>query len=224
MIRDMPMDERPRQRLLRSGGDSLSDAEILAVVLGSGSRDICSLDLAREILEEAGGLHGLVGVRPDALQRRGLGEAKAASILANLEIARRLAQADLPFREPLGRPYALVRYLFLNYAVPDQEVVGALYLNGRHRLIGEEEFFRGSLCRATVEPRQVLRSALVRSSAAVCLFHTHPSGDPQPSLEDLSFTRRLNEACNAVGVELVDHIIVGGTKRWVSLKERGAYR
>ncbi|HSL81468.1 MAG TPA: DNA repair protein RadC [Thermoanaerobaculia bacterium] len=219
----MPPDERPRQRLLRSGGDSLSDAEILAIVLGNGCREVCSLDLAREILEEAGGLHGLVGVRADALQRRGLGEAKAASILANLEIARRLAQADLPYREPLGRPYALVRYLFLNYAVPDQEVVGALYLNARHRLIGEEEFFRGSLCRATVEPRQVLRSALARSSAGVCLFHTHPSGDPQPSLEDLSFTRRLNEACNAVGVELVDHIIIGGTKRWVSLKDRGAY-
>ena len=223
MIRDMPLDERPRQRLLRSGGDSLSDAEILAVVLGSGSRDICSLDLAREILEEAGGLHGLVGVRPDALQRRGLGEAKASSVLATLEIARRLAQADLPYREPLGRPYALVRYLFLNYAVPDQEVVGALYLNARHRLIGEELFFVGTISRANVEPRQILRSALVRSSAAVCLFHTHPSGDPQPSLEDLGFTRRLNEACQAVGVELVDHIIIGGTKRWVSLKDRGAY-
>lgn len=130
MIRDMSSDERPRQRLLRSGGDSLSDAEVLAVVLGNGCREVCTLELAREILEEAGGLQGLVGISSEALQRRGLGKAKAASVLANLEIARRLAEGDLPDRVPLIRPYELARYLYLNYAVQDQEVVGALLLEG----------------------------------------------------------------------------------------------
>lgn len=223
MIRDMPPDERPRQRLLRSGGDSLSDAEVLAVVLGNGCREVCTLELAREILEEAGGLHGLVGISSEALQRRGLGEAKAASVLANLEIARRLAQGDLPYREPLGRPYALVRYLFLRYSLRDQEVMGALFLDTRHRLIGEAEVFRGTLSRAAVEPRQVLQHALTRGASGLVLFHSHPSGDPSPSLEDLSFTRRMHEACCAVGVNLVDHLILGGTRRWVSLRDRGAF-
>ena len=222
LIRDMPPEERPRQRLLRSGGESLSHAEVLALVLGNGCREVCSLELARSILDETGGLPGLVGIRPDALQRRGLGEAKAAAVLAALEMARRLAEFDLPDRQPLARPYLLVRYLFLRYALRDQEVVGALYLDGRSRLMGEEEFFRGAISRATVEPRQILGPAIQRSAASICLFHTHPSGDPSPSIEDLNFTRRMAEACNAVGVQLLDHLILGGTRRWVSLRDRGA--
>ncbi|HSL83674.1 MAG TPA: DNA repair protein RadC [Thermoanaerobaculia bacterium] len=219
----MPPEERPRQRLLRTGAKALSDAEVLSLVLGNGCREVCPLELARGILNETGGLPGLVGIRLDSLQRRGLGEAKAATVLASLEIARRLAEFDLPDRQPMARPYLLVRYLFLRYAVRDQEVVGALYLDGRSRLMGEEEFFRGALSKATVEPRQILAPALQRSAVSVCLFHTHPSGDPSPSLEDLNFTRRMAEACNAVGVQLLDHLILGGTRRWVSLRDRGAF-
>lgn len=107
----MPLDERPRQRLLRSGGPSLSDAEILAVLLGNGCREVCTLELAREILDEGGGIEGLIGIRSAALQRRGLGEAKAASVLAALELGRRLAHVDLPEREPLSRPGAVAEAL-----------------------------------------------------------------------------------------------------------------
>ena len=139
LLRDLPPDERPSQRLLRSGGPSLSDPELLSIILGNGCREVCSLDLARQILEEVRGLVGLVGIQAETLQRRGIGEAKAASVLASLELARRLARAEIPDRELLDRPAEIARYLVLRYAVRDQEVMGALYLDARHRLIAETE-------------------------------------------------------------------------------------
>ncbi len=220
LIREMPPDERPRQRLLRSGGEALSDPEVLALVLGHGSRDVCSLELAREILEETSGLPGLVGIRPEALQRRGLGEVKAASVLAALELARRLARAEVPEREPMGRPDEVARYLALRYVLRDQEVMGALFLDTRRRLVGMAELFRGTLTRASVEPRQIIALALDRAAESVVVFHTHPSGDPSPTIEDIRFTRRLAEACEAVGVRLADHIILGGAQRWASFRDR----
>jgi DNA repair protein RadC len=108
-IREMPPEERPRQRLLRSGGESLADPEVLALILGNGCREVCSLELAREILREAGGLMGLVGIRCDALQRRGLGAAKAAPVLAALELARRLVRAEIPRRRPMSHPARVAR-------------------------------------------------------------------------------------------------------------------
>ena len=175
-IREMPPEERPRQRLLRSGGDALSDPEVLSLVLGSGSRGVCPLELAREILRETSGLPGLVGIRADSLQRRGLGQAKAASVLASLELARRLARAEIPDRDLLDRPAAIVQYLALRYALRDQEVMGALYLDSRHRLMAEGDVFRGTIVKASVEPRQFLTVALARNAVGLVIFHTHPSG------------------------------------------------
>jgi len=221
LIREMPPDERPRQRLLRSGGEALSDPEVLALVLGHGSRNVCSLELAREILQETAGLPGLVGIRAEALQRHGLGEAKAASVLAALELARRLARAEVPEREPMTKPAEVARYLALRYGRRNQEVMGALFLDTRRRLVGEAELFRGCLTRASVEPRQILALGLDRAAESLVLFHTHPSGDPSPTIEDVRFTRRMAEACGIVGLRLVDHIILGGARHWVSLQARG---
>ena len=220
-LRDLPPDERPRQRLLRSGGPSLSDPELLSIILGNGCREVCSLDLARQILEEVRGLVGLVGIQAETLQRRGIGEAKAASVLASLELARRLARAEIPERELLDRPAEIARYLVLRYAVRDQEVMGALYLDARHRLIAESELFKGTLVRAATEPRPILCAALAVGAGGILLWHTHPSGDPSPSPEDIRFTRRLEEAGAIVGVRLLDHLILGSTNRWISLRNRG---
>ena len=222
LIRDMPREERPRQRLLRGGGDALSHAELLSLVLGSGCRDVCPLGLARELLEERGGLLGLVGVTQEVLRRRGLGEAKAAAVMAALELARRLAEEEVPDRDPLERSGAVARYLVLRYAVQGQEVMGALFVDVRQRLIGETELYRGTLSRASVEPREVFLQALVCGAASVVLWHTHPSGDPTPSLEDLRMTRRMAEAGEALGVGLLDHLIVGHGGRWLSLRAEGA--
>ena len=143
-------------------------------------------------------------------------------MLAAVELARRLARARLPDREPLSHPQAVARYLCLRYALGEQEVMGALFLDTRNRLIDEREIFRGTLSRAAVEPRALLKQGLLRDAAALILFHTHPSGDPSPSPEDLAFTRRMGEAGEVVGIRLVDHLIVGSGSRWVSLKQRGA--
>jgi DNA repair protein RadC len=222
-LRELRPEERPRERLLELGASSLSDAELVAILLRTGHRGASALDLARSVLAESSGLAGLTTVEPARLRRHGLGEAKAAALVAAVELAARLARAEVPERLPLHRPAATVRYLVLRYGRRDQEVMGALFLDGRHRLLLDKELYRGTINRASVEPRAILKEALLLAASGVLLFHTHPSGDPAPSAEDLAFTRRLAQAGEIVGIQLVDHLILGTTDRWVSLRERGAW-
>jgi DNA repair protein RadC len=214
--------ECPRERLLRSGPRALSDAELLALLLSACRPGVSALDFARQLLQESGGLCGLVGVNPLTLQHQSPGGSDGTALLAALELACRLAQGQIPERTPLTRPEEVARYLCLRYGNAEQEVLGALWLDTRHRLIGEREVFRGTLHRAAVEPRPILKEALLRNAAGVVMYHTHPSGDPTPSAEDLAFSRRMAQSCELLGMELVDHLVLGG-HRWVSLRERGAW-
>jgi DNA repair protein RadC len=200
LIRELATDERPRERLLAHGGAALSDSELVAVLLRTGRQGASVLELARELLAGHGGLAGLVGANPAMLRRNGLGDAKLATLLAALEVGARMARAQLPEREPLVHPAAVARYLQLRYGRGDQEVMGALFLDVRQRLLAEREVYRGTLQRTAVEPRGLLKEALVRGAAGLIVFHTHPSGDPSPSAEDLQFTRRLSDAGDTVGV------------------------
>lgn len=220
LIRELPEGERPRERLLKQGGDSLSDSELLAVLLRTGRAGVSVLQLSMDLLRENGGLAGLLTATPHSLRRAGIGPAKAATLLAAVEVGRRLAREQFLDREPLSRPVDVSRYLALRYHTRDQEVMGALFLDARNFLLGEKEMFRGTLSRMSVEPREILRECLQRGAVSVYLFHTHPSGDPSPSAEDLLFTRRMAEAAEIVGVRLVDHVILGCQGRWVSLRER----
>jgi DNA repair protein RadC len=222
-LRELRPEERPRERLLEFGAAALSDAELVAILLRTGHRGASALDLARSVLGESAGLSGLPTLEPARLRRHGLGDAKTASLVAAVELAARLARAEVPERLPLHRPAAAVRYLVLRYGRRDQEVMGALFLDGRHRLLLDKELYRGTIHRASVEPRAILKEALLLAASGVLLFHTHPSGDPAPSAEDLAFTRRLARAGEIVGVELVDHLVLGTTDRFVSLRERGAW-
>lgn len=222
LIRELPESERPRERLLKQGSDALSDAELIAVLLRTGRVGASAVQMATELLQETGGLSGLVALSPQMLRRRGLGPAKAATLLASLEIASRVARSQIDEREPMTRPGEVARYLALRYCVRDQEIMGALFLDVRNRLVGEKELFRGTLDKALVEPREILKECLLRGAAAVIVFHTHPSGDPTPSLEDLDFTQHLRDAGKIVGVRLSDHLILGRSGRWVSLREKGA--
>lgn len=223
LIRELPEGERPRERLLQQGGSSLADSELLAVLLRTGRRGASAIQMAMDVLRENGGLSGLLTSTPHSLRRNGLGPAKAASLLAAVELGRRLAREQLLDREPLSRPVDVARYLALRYHTSDQEVMGALFLDARSLLLGEREMFRGTLSRISVEPREILRECLQRGASSIYLFHTHPSGDPEPSAEDLLFTRRMAEAAEIVGLRLVDHVVLGHRGRWVSLREKSAW-
>jgi DNA repair protein RadC len=222
-LRELPEEERPRERLLSCGAGHLSDAELIAILLRSGYRGATAIEVARGVLAAAGGLAGLLTLESKSLRAKGLGPAKIATLLAAVELATRVARAEVPERHALHRPAAAARYLLLRYARRDQEVMGALYLDSRQRLMHDAELFRGTINRAAVEPRVVLKEGLLIGAAAFLLFHTHPSGDPAPSAEDLAFTRRLAEAAQVVGLDMVDHLILGTTRRWISLRERGAW-
>jgi DNA repair protein RadC len=223
VIAQMPTSERPRERLLRAGGRALADAELVAVLLRTGTPGRSALDLATELLCERGGLPGLAECSYQEIERRGLGKAKAATLLAGLELGRRLARSSLPERLAVGRVEEVVGYLSMRYGVKDQEVVGALYLDARRRLLAERELSRGTLRSAAVEPRAVLRQGLLEGAAAVLLFHTHPSGDIVPSSSDWLLTRRLVAAGQAVGIELLDHLVLGRAGRWTSMRSQGSW-
>lgn len=222
-ILDLPRAERPRERLACGGGAALSDAELLAVLLRTGRPGQSAVEMAQELLDEAGGLAGMVQSTVASLDRPGLREAKAATLLAAVELGRRLARCQLPKRDLLDRPPAVADYLWLRYGHVDQEVMGVLFLDAQNRLRAEREIYRGTRDRIKVEPRAILREALIQRAHATLLFHTHPSGDPTPSNEDMAFTERMKEAAAIVGVRLADHLIVGHGGSWVSMKRRGPW-
>jgi DNA repair protein RadC len=221
-IHDLPSEERPRERLLRLGPSALSNEELVSLLLRTGIPGESALDRARGLLAAHGGLAGLCMLGPaELLQERGVGATRACAISAAVEIARRLPAESLGGRDLLHSP-DLVKE-FLRRAQPDdaQERTGALFLNARNRLLrNEAEIYRGTLDRAMVEPREILRRALLTKAAGVILYHNHPSGDPSPSREDREFTRRLAAASEAVGVRLLDHFVVG-REGCVSFREAG---
>lgn len=219
LIADLPLDERPRERMKLHGASTLSDAELLAILLGSGTRGRSSLQVARALL--ADGLPALARREwPAGRLAHGVGPAKASRIAAALEIGRRLAALADGEREPVRDPQSLARSLIARYSHYVQERLGAIFLDSKNRIVREREIYVGTLNATTVSARDVLRLALEENAAGIVVFHNHPSGDPTPSAEDISFTRKLNEATRLFGIELVDHLIIG-TNRFVSLRNRG---
>jgi DNA repair protein RadC len=221
-ISDLPLQERPRERLARLGAAALSGEELLALLLGSGLRGESALDSARRILAAHGGLAGLAGLSGAELKReRGIKQARASVLLAALEIGRRLAAEALSGRDLLNEPSLVKEYLRRARGDGTQERTGVLYLNARNRLLKDDpEIYRGTLDRAVVEPREILKRALLSNAAGLILYHNHPSGDPSPSREDREFTRRLSAAAESVGLRLLDHIVVG-REGCVSFREAG---
>ncbi len=223
LIAELPLDERPRERLLRNGPKALTDAELVAILLKNGRPGASVLEVAREILVSAGGLPGLAGACARSLRRNGVGQVKLATLLAAVEIAARMALAAVPDRQPLSRPGAVAKYIDLRYGRLGQEILGVLYVNAKGDLLEERELYRGTQHRASVEPREILRRGLLCGAAGVVMWHCHPSGDPAPSREDIAFTRRMAKACEVVGIELVDHMVVGAGGAFVSMKARGGW-
>lgn len=211
---------RPADRILRDGSARLSDAEVLALVLPKHEGSEAG-DRAQQLLRSAGGLDELIGAQDLLLTTPGTDPADVAALLAIRELATRPQRREVYQRSVLDRPDLVASYLGLRYSIPDQEVMGALFLDCRSQILGERELFRGTLCRMAVEPRQMLRPLALQFNAhSIILFHTHPTGEPKPSLEDIAFTDRVKEACANFGIRLADHIILGSQGQWVSLQRR----
>ncbi|MDZ3824624.1 MAG: DNA repair protein RadC [Pseudoxanthomonas sp.] len=220
-IGDWPDSERPREKLLGRGPDSLGDAELLAVLLGTGIRGVDAVTLARQLLARFGGLRGLLGAAPDCLLASpGIGQGKACKLLACLELARRHLGEDLRRGPALLDPGHSGRYLKARLRDYPYEVFAVLFLDTRHRPIACEELFRGSIDGAAVHPREVVRRALAHNAAAVILAHNHPSGVAEPSDADRLITRRLADALALVEVRVLDHLVIGDGEP-VSLAARG---
>jgi DNA repair protein RadC len=213
--------DRPREKLLEQGPEVLGANELLAVVLGTGTRSASALELANHILGVAGGLKELSRLSPAALARLpGLKTARTARLLAALELGRRLLiEPDNP-RPVFRTPEQAGRYLLPRFSTKAVEEFGMLILDTRNRLKKLEVISKGSVNGSLVHPREVYREAVTLQAAGLILFHNHPSGDPTPSREDLELTRRLREAGRIMGIEILDHVILGaGT--FVSFKEKG---
>jgi len=209
-IRHWPESERPRERLLEHGAHALSDAELLGVLLGSGSRGHSAVELARALLKEFGSLRELLSAaQPRLLRSRGIGPARCALLQAALELARRHFREALRSGPALAAPEATRAFLLAQLRDRPYEVFCCLYLDNRHRLLAFEELFRGTIDRAGVHPREVLRQTLHHNAAAVILAHNHPSGVLEPSQADELITRRLREALGLLDVRVLDHFIIG---------------
>ena len=213
--------ERPREKLLRLGAASLSEAELLAILLQTGTVGQSALDTARVLLGEFRSLRGLLTAERQRICRtRGLGDAKFAMLQASLELTRRHYAEEMQAGPPLANPRATREFLRSQLRDRDHEVFCCLFLDNRHRVIAFDEVFRGTIDGASVHPRDVVKLALARNAAAVILAHNHPSGIAEPSQADEMITGRLRDALALVDIRVLDHIVVGDGA-CVSFAERG---
>lgn len=223
MIRDVPVSERPRERMVRDGADSLSNTELLAILLRTGTSEESVISLACRILNQVGELRGLKSITYEELVTiRGIGPAKALQIAAGLELGKRIASSTVPNRPTVRSPQDVASFMMEDLRYHTQEHFVCLYLNTKNQVLGRETVFIGSLNSSIVHPREVFKEAIRRSSASVICLHNHPSGDPSPSREDIEVTRRLLDAGKILGIDLLDHVIIGDG-RFYSLKEKGHF-
>ncbi len=221
-IADLPADSRPRERLARHGAHSLTDAELIAIILRSGAEGINVIDMATALMRH---FHSSLGELGQAgieqlTEHHGVGPAKAAQILAAIELGKRVALASPESRPQVQTPEAVVRLLMPELANAEQEHVKVVLVDSRNYVIATPTLYKGSLNSASVRIGELFRDAIRRNAAAIIVAHNHPSGDPSPSPEDITLTRQVYEAGKILGVDVLDHIIIGSHTRCVSLKER----
>lgn len=220
-LRDVPNEERPRERMMQYGAQALSNAELLAILLRTGTVQESAVHLAQRLLAQSGGLRSLVDMSLQQLTEiKGIGAAKGLQIQAGIELGRRLARSGMNEVVAVRSPEDVSGLLMEEMRYLQKEHFVCLFLNTKNHIIGQETLSMGSLNAAIVHPREVFRAAIKRSSASIICVHNHPSGDPTPSSEDVALTRRLMEAGEIIGIDVLDHIVIGD-RRYVSLKEQG---
>lgn len=223
MVRDLPQDERPREKLIAFGADCLSNAELLAILLRTGTKEVSVLRVAEAVLARYKdmGLSAMAHMSPTELSGiHGVGMAKAAAILAAVELGRRLNRQAAEKIEVVHGPEDAAQYAMPRYRFEQKEHFSVMLLNTKNHILSLTDISVGSLTASVVHPREVFQAAIRYAAASMILFHNHPSGDPSPSREDIAVTRRLVKAGELMDIPILDHIILG-RERFVSLKERG---
>ena len=220
-LKQLPADQRPREKLLARGAAALADTELLALLLRTGIAGHDVFALSQQVLDDFDGFHGLLHTGPEALKRvKGLGPAKRAEIAAVMEMARRALAQQIRIAPVFDAPGKVKDYVALHLGGRTQEVFAVLFLDGQHRLIVLQEMFHGTLTQTSVYPREVVKAALAHNAGAVILTHNHPSGVAEPSRADEYLTATLKTALAMVDVRVLDHLVVG-RGQVVSLAERG---
>ncbi|MEE0418548.1 MAG: DNA repair protein RadC [Lachnospiraceae bacterium] len=223
-MKELPVSEKPYEKCLEQGPQMLTDTELLAVILRTGSTGMTALGLSREILKTAPGEQGLLGLYRvsilDLMQIHGVGKVKAIQIKCILELSRRLAKQTakngLQFRDP----ETIASYYMEDFRHSGQEEMQVMMLDTRNKMVGEVAVSKGTVNAALVSPREIFLEALHFHAVSIVLVHNHPSGDPSPSRDDLNLTKRIQKAGQMLGIELLDHIVIGDRK-YVSFRESG---
>ena len=221
-LSDIPINERPMEKLIRFGADSLSNAELLAVILRTGTRGENIISLSNRILSELDGLDGLLNLNIEDISKiKGVKNVKASQILAIVELFNRFKTLKATKEQlKITSPKDIGNLLMNEMSNLNQEVLKVVLLNTKNIVIGDKNIFKGTLNTSIVHPREIFREALKSGCANIIISHNHPSGDPTPSKEDINMTLRIKECSNIMGIGLLDHIIVGNNK-YISLKEKG---
>ena len=221
MIRDFPQDERPRERMIQSGSASLSNQELLAILLRTGTKSESVLQLSNRLLNQFDGLNLLKDASLEEITKtKGIGLAKAVQIMAAVEFGRRISNLAFDDRYSIRSPEDGANYVMNDMRFLAQEHFVCLYLNTKNQVLHKQTIFIGSLNASIVHPREVFKEAFRRSAASIICIHNHPSGDPTPSREDIEVTKRLVECGRIIGIDILDHLIIG-EKKFISLKEKG---
>ncbi|GKV68782.1 UPF0758 protein YsxA [Sporosarcina sp. NCCP-2716] len=221
MIRDIHFADRPRERMTRQGAASLSNQELVAILLRTGSRTESVLVLANKLLSEFDKIQDLRDVSIEELTAvKGIGDAKAVQIMAAAELGKRIYSVAQDGRYVIKSPEDAAAYLMTDLSKLNQEHFVVLFLNVKNEVLHKQTIFIGSLNSSIVHPREIFREAVKRSAASLVVAHNHPSGNATPSPEDIEVTKRLTEAGELMGIDLLDHIIIGD-QRYISLKEKG---
>lgn len=225
-IKEMYQDERPYEKCERFGAENLTDAELLAVILRTGTRGENSLELARRLMHPHPGRSGLADMHKWSVERlmrvRGIGKVKAVQIRCLCELSKRMAQEAASEGLDFSSPRSIAQYYMEDMRHRDREVLKLLLLNTRARLISESNISTGTVDMALISPRELFIEAFQKGASYIILLHNHPSGDPAPSSEDVRITRRVREAGALIGIELLDHIIIGDNC-FTSMKEKGLF-
>lgn len=221
VLRDVPHEERPRERMMRYGAEALSHTELLAILLRTGSEKQSAVHLAGALLKQCGSLRNLMDMSMEEMTAiRGIGPAKATQLRAGIELGRRITRSRLGEVVTVRKPEDAAEYVMEELRYLKKEHFVCLFLNTKNHIIARETLSMGTLNASLVHPREVFRAAIQKSSASIICVHNHPSGDPTPSPEDISLTKRLAEAGHLMGIEVLDHLVIGDG-RFVSLKEQG---